>query len=103
MHESLEGVPAAVREQFSILTENIKTLTKVRREIPSGLVAVQVEREVIEQLAALGELRERVFLGSVSGDRITPLEKAPALVEVLDLSGIISPQSHSLIHEQLSH
>ncbi len=87
MQESLSGIPSCVREQFSILVDNIKTLTEVRREVGPGPVGEQVDREVHSHLEALGELRERVFHRALSGgDDVAPLEKHITRVEILDLS-----------------
>lgn len=103
MHESLRGIPAQVREQFGILVDNIKTLTQVRQEVGSGPVGDQVDREVLLHISALGELRERVFLGAVSGHNISPLEKLPSRVEILDLSDLPLVARPSSSVSQLSH
>lgn len=101
MHES-PSVPSSVSEQFAILTDNIKTLTEIRHGL-SGPVAEQVDKEMLDQLGALGELRERVFNGTVCGSLIQPLERPPARVEILDLSDVIPQRSTAMLHEQLSH
>lgn len=80
------ALPAPVREQFSIITENIKTLTKVRKEVGGGPLGARVEAEVASQILALGTLRERVFNGTVTGGNVMPLEEPPSRVEVHDLS-----------------
>jgi hypothetical protein len=88
-----------VREQFRILTHNIKALIEVRKEVGLGLVGRTVEREVTAQIAALSELRERFFNGVVSGNHVEPLEVAPSKIEVLDIADY--PQAIPTIPEQI--
>ncbi len=99
MRES-SSVSARVREQFSILVENINTLARFRQEVRPGPMSEQVDREFLHHIAALGELRERAFRGVVSGDSVTPLEEPFSLVEVVDLTDFILGIESS---PQLSH
>ncbi len=66
-------VQKPVRDQFSILTDNIQTLAEIRSKVGQGSIGSIVDREVELQLAALTELRERVLLGTITGEDPQPL------------------------------
>lgn len=77
-------VPSPVREQITIVTDNINTLASFDTEMEPGPVKSRVNQELATQIATLGELRERVFRERVLGEGALPLAQHPIRIEVLD-------------------